>query len=119
MSVLNRHAYSVEKDKLIYDGTYPIDGDAVAVTITADQDGLIRRGTLIDFDEATEEYKIHEAGGTPSRVAAEDTEYTESDTEVIVPTYTGGTFRLSEILSDSELSETDIEILRSVGIHLK
>lgn len=119
MSILNSHAYAVKKDKLVYDATYPIDADAVQVTISADAGGVIRRGTILDFDQAKEEYTLHEQGGTPSRIVAEDTEYETGDTEVIVPTYAGGTFRASEIHSDPYLTETDIEALRGVGIHLK
>ena len=118
-SILNRPAYTVEKDRLIYDGTYPIDGDAVPVTITADTDGVIKRGTIIDFDETTRKYTIHKEGGTPNRIAAEDTEYVASDTVVIVPNYAGGTFRTSEVAADPELTGVDIEALRGVGISTK
>lgn len=119
MSILNRPVYTVETDKLIYDGTYPIDGDAVPVTLTTDSDGVIKRGSVIDFTEASGEYTVHTEGGIPNRIAAEDTEYMASDEEVIVPTYAGGTFRASEIIADPELEKADMEALRSVGIHLK
>lgn len=119
MSILNSPAYTVEKDKLIYDGTYPIDGDAVPVTIAAGADGRIYRGTLIDFDRESGEYTIHKEGGTPNRIVAEDTEYAAEDTAVVVSTYAGGTFRTSEIIAEPELQEADIETLRSLGIHLK
>ncbi len=119
MSILNSPAYVVGKDKLIYDGTYPIDGDSVPVTIAADTDGVIRRGTIIDFNGEKGEYTIHKEGGSPNRIVAEDTEYMAEDTEVVVPTYAGGTFRSSEITAEPELGEADIETLRSLGIHLK
>lgn len=119
MSVLNSPAYTVEKDRLIYDGTYPIDGDSVAVTITEDEGGVIKRGSVIDFDQGREEYSLHKKGGTPNRIVAEDTEYTAEDTTVVIPTYAGGTFRTSEVIADPELGYADVEALRSVGIHLK
>ncbi len=119
MSVLNSPAYAVEKDKLIYDGTYPVDGGAVPVTITADTDGVIKRGSVIDFDEDSEEYSPHKEGGTPSCIVAEDTEYTAEDTAVVVPIYISGTFRTSAIIAEPELGEAGREALRRVGIHLK
>lgn len=119
MSVLNGPAYGVEKDKLIYDNTYPIDGDVVPVNITADTSGVIERGTVIDFDESNGEYTLHKASGKPSRIVAENTEYEAEDATAVVPTYAGGTFRASEIIADPDLDEADVEELRKVGIHLK
>lgn len=119
MRALNNQAYVIEKDKLIYDGTYPIDGDAVPVVITADTDGVIRRGTIIDFNRESGEYTIHKEGGIPNRIVAEDAEYAAEDTAVVVSTYAGGTFRTSEIIAEPDLGEADIETLRGLGIHLK
>ncbi len=119
MSILNSPAYTVGKDKLIYDGTYPIDGNAIVLTITADADGVIKRGNVIDFDKDSEEYSPHKEGGVPNCIAAENTEYTAEDTVVVVPIYISGTFRTSAIIADPELKEADREALRSVGIHLK
>ena len=119
MSILNSPAYTVGKDKLIYDGTYPIDGNAIVLTITADADGVIKRGNVIDFDKDSEEYSLHKEGGVPSCIVADDTEYSAEDTAVVVPSYISGTFRASEVIADPELNEADVETLRSVGIHLK
>lgn len=119
MSVLNEPAYVVERDRLIYDGTHPIDGGTVQVPLTTEEDGIIRRGSVIDFEAETGEYTLHKSGGTPNRIVAEDVEYLAADGAVVVSTYTAGTFRANEIIAIPELENADIESLRSAGIHLK
>ena len=51
MSMLNKMAYVVEKDKLIYDFSHPLDGMNFTVKIEADTNGVIQRGELLDITE--------------------------------------------------------------------
>lgn len=115
--LLNRPAYTVEKDKLIYDATHPVDANAVQVSITSDTNGKIERGQIIDCTNGV--YSIHAADGEPSVIAAKDVEYTSTDTEITVPVYISGAFRASEVKADPELKEADAEKLREKGIYLK
>lgn len=117
MALLNKMAYTVEKDRLVYDGKHPIDATAVQVTVESDTGGAVKRGQLLDFEN--EVYSIHTEGGTPSAIVAEDAEYVSDDTEITVAVYTSGTFRASEIISGSEITVSDAENLRSRGIYLK
>ena len=117
MASLNNLAYVMQKDKLIYDAKHPVDAKAVPVTITADNNGILRRGQLIDCENGV--YGIHAAGGTPCVIVAEDTEYLSTDTEVVTTVYTSGTFRTSEIVSGMEITVEEIEALRGKGIYLK
>lgn len=117
MSLLNKQAYAVEKDKLVYDAKHPIDAAAVRVTVSGDAGGVIRRGQILDCKKGV--YSIHTADGTASAIAAEDTEYTPDDTEITVVVYTSGSFRASEAISDPALTNGDIVALRGCGIYLK
>lgn len=118
MALLNDMAYTVEKDRLVYDAKHPIDATAVQVSVESDADGgVLKRGQLLDFEN--EVYSIHADGGTPSAIVAEGAEYTSDDTEVTAAVYISGTFRASEIISESEITAADIENLRSRGIYLK
>ncbi|MCI8315196.1 MAG: hypothetical protein HFH74_09235 [Lachnospiraceae bacterium] len=117
MALLNKMAYTVEKDKLVYDAKHPIDATAVQVTVGVDADGILRRGQLLDCENGV--YSIHSEGGMPSAIIAEDTEYASEDMEIIVPVYISGTFRASEVITEPEITVTDIENLRSKGIYLK
>lgn len=117
MALLNRQAYAVEKDRLVYDAKHPTDASAVRVKIRADADGVIRRGQILDC--AAGEYSIHAADGAASAIVAEDTGYTADDTEITVVVYISGSFRASEVVSDLELADSDIESLRGNGIYLK
>lgn len=117
MSLLNRPAYAVEKDKLIYDAKHPIDAGTVQLTIIADTNGVIRRGQLLDCADGV--YSIHAAGGEASVIVAEDTSYASDDTEITVVVYSSGTFRASEIIADPEIEAADVETLRGKGIYLK
>lgn len=117
MSLLNKPAYAVGKDKLIYDATHPIDANAVLISVDGETDGVIERGQLIDCNNGT--YSVHAEGGEVSAIVAESTPYTEDDTEVTVPVYISGTFRGSELKADPELTDADTEMLRGKGIYLK
>lgn len=117
MSVLNKQAYAMEKDKLVYDASHPIDAAAVKVTITGDEGGEIKRGQLLDY--ANGEYRFHTAGGEASVVVAEDTSYEPGDTEITVVAYISGPFRRSEVIADPDITDADIETLRGKGIYLK
>lgn len=117
MTLLNKMAYTVEKDRLVCDGKHPIDATAVQVTVESDTDGVLKRGQLLDFEN--EVYSIHAEGGTPSVIVAEDAEYASDDAEVTAAVYVSGTFRAGEIISEPEITVADIENLRSRGIYLK
>lgn len=115
MKMLNKQAYTMERDRLIYDGSHEIDGSAVV--ITTESSGEIRRGALLDYSDGT--YVLHAANGTPSAIAAETVEYTETDIQVTVPVYISGTFRKAAVISPAALTAADVETLRSKGIYLK
>lgn len=117
MSLLNKQAYTVEKDKLIYDGKHPIDVMSIPVAITPSAAGEIKRGQVIDCTAGV--YGIHAEAGEPSAIAAETTSYAADDTEVMVTVFVSGTFRTSEIIANPDLTEADTEALRSRGIYLK
>lgn len=114
---LNKAAYEVEKDNLVYDGSHPFDGATVKVTVPTESVGIIRRGQVLDFADGT--YSLHAESGTTSAIVSVSTPYAEDDTEVIVPVYFSGTFRKSACITDVELTVTDVEALRSKGIYLK
>lgn len=113
---LNKEAYEVKRDNLIYDSSHKVDAKNVTVTVPKDA-GVFRRGEILDFKEGN--YVAHTADGTASVIVAECTSYSEADTEVAVPVYISGAFTLSACVTSVELTETDIEALRSKGIYLK
>lgn len=117
MSLLNRPAYSMEYDRLIYDNSHPIDGSAVAVAITSDTEGVIKRGQILDFTNGS--YVIHMRDGEPSAIASEDVSYAADDTSVTVPVYISGAFARDAVIADPVLTAADVENLRSKGIFLK
>lgn len=117
MSLFNNLAYTIEKDRLVYDSKHPIDAIAVPVVTESGIDGAFKRGQLLDFDNDV--YSIHAESGTPSAIVARDAIYTSDDTEVVVAVYTSGTFRASEVISEPAITIADIEGLRSKGIYLK
>lgn len=117
MALLNKPAYEVEKDKLIYDVKHPFDVIMAQVTITADKAGVIKRGQVIDC--ASGVYRLHEESGEVSAIVQEDVSYASDDTELSVPVYITGTFRASEVIAEPELTAADLEIFRSKGIILK
>lgn len=117
MGLLNKPAYAVEKDRLIYDATHPIDASAVRVGIKAESGGVIKRGQVIDINGDI--YNIHAENGNVSVIAAENVSYASDETEVTVPVYTSGTFRKSKVIAEPELTAADVETLREKGIYLK
>lgn len=117
MSLMNKDAYSVQPDRLIYDGRHPVDAKNVVVSITAEDGGVIKRGQIID--EADGVYKLHAEAGVPSCIAAEDVEYVADDTDVIVPCYITGTYHADAVIASPELTESNVEALRANGIFLK
>lgn len=117
MSLLNRLAYVMEKEKLIYDKTYPIDADVVEVSITPGSDGVIEFGQIIDCNDGN--YSVHASDGIPSVIAAEDVSFTKTDSAVTVPVYISGAFRASEVIANPALTAADMEVLREKGIYLK
>lgn len=117
MPLLNKNAYVMEKDKLVYDAKHPVDGAAVRVKITATDSGVIKRGQVLDC--AAGEYSVHAEGGSVSAIVAEDTSYAPADTEITVTVYISGTFRASEVIAEPKLTDEDIEAFRGKGIYLK
>lgn len=117
MGLMNKDAYSVQPDRLVYDGRQPVDARNVVVSITSEEDGVIKRGQVID--EAEGVYKLHAEAGVPSCIAAEDVEYASDDTDVIVPCYISGTYHADAVIASPELTESNMETLRAKGIILK
>ena len=117
MSLLNKQAYAMGKDKLVYDASHPIDAAAVQVTVPDDEGGVIKRGQLLDYKSG--EYCLHSAGGEASVIVAEDTGYESDDSKITVAVYISGTFRTSEVIADPAVTDADIETLRGKGIYLK
>lgn len=113
---LNKEAYEVKRDNLVYDSSHQIDAKNVTVTVPEGA-GVFRRGEILDFKDG--KYAAHSEGGTASVIVAECASYSENDTEVAVPVYISGAFRQSACITSVELTETDIEALRSKGIYLK
>lgn len=114
--MLNREVYTMEKDKLVYDLSHPRDAKNVSVTVP-EGEGIIKRGQVIDYKDG--QYAVHASGGVAAAIIAEDTIYTDGDTEITAAVYISGTFRSSACISDTELAAADIENLRSKGIYLK
>ena len=117
MGLMNRDAYSVQPDSLIYDGKNPIDAKNIVVSITAESDGVIERGQIIDETAST--YLLHKAAGTPSCIAACDVEYAADDSEVVVPCYISGNYHANAVIASPELTDADVETLRTKQIILK
>ena len=117
MALLNKEAYEMKKDSLLYDGRHPFDVSNVQVKLTPTEAGVIRRGQVIDC--ANGDYSIHAEGGEASAIVAESTSYAMDDTDVSVTVYTSGTFRASEVLAAPDLTDADVEALRGKGIYLK
>lgn len=117
---LNKEVYTVDANGLVYDGTHPVDGGVVKVTMeAAEAAGVIKKGQVLDFDSEQKQYKAHALEGTVSVIAAADAAYEQSATEVMVPVYISGTFRKSKIVCEPALDEADLEILAYKGIYLK
>lgn len=114
--MLNREAYTMEKDKLVYDLSHPRDAKNVSIT-APEGEGIIKRGQVIDYKDG--QYAIHASGGVAAAIVAEDTPYADGDTEITAAVYISGTFRKPACISAVELEISDIENLRSKGIYLK
>lgn len=117
MGNLNKKAYESSFDNLISDIKHQVDVRAIPVTLTPGSAGVIKRGQVIDLDEGA--CKLHTSGGTANCIVAEDTEYGESDSTVTCAVYITGDFNKSAIISDVEITDSDIERLRGLGIFIK
>lgn len=119
MSLLNKEAYELKGDGLIYDYYGLIDGKTLTVSLDGTTAGVLKRGQLIDFDASTGTYKKHVSGGVANCIVEHDIEFATGEKEIVVSVYTGGNFRTSKVISDSEITVTDKENLRSKNIILK
>lgn len=117
--ILNEEAYKVEKDGLVYDLYAPIDVKNVTVTIEAGTMEALKRGQLIDFDETEGKYKPHAAEGAANCIVARDVKLTTRDTDAVASVYISGNFRASSVVTEEELTEKDVENLRSKNIILR
>lgn len=117
--VLNEKVGNVMYDKLIYDGTHPIDAKSVTVTLTGGTAGVFKRGQVLDLDATKNENKVHAASGSVNCIVAQDTDYTAEEKSVVVPVYLSGSFRQDAVVTDVELTAADVEKFRSLGIYLK
>lgn len=119
METLNKEAYTVEPDHLIYDRYRLIDSWTIPVTVSGVKAGVLKRGQVVDFNAETGIYEPHKSGGAAKCIVARNTAYTEGETEVAALVYISGDFRTSACVSDVELTAGDIEHLRDGGIVLK
>lgn len=117
MTRLNKDAYDVGYNSLIYDYLRPIDAKNIVVTLSGEKAGVLKRGQIIDF--ADETYTPHADGGAANCLVSDDVSYKEGDTEVVVSVYINGDYRASKVITDVELTETDMDNLRIHGIILK
>ena len=117
MNRINNEVYNVEPDGLIYDFCRPVDAKNINVTLTAKASGVLKRGQLIDFADGS--YTPHQAGGAANCIVSDDVAYSASDSSIVVSVYICGNFRTDRIISDEDLTETDIDNLRIHGILLK
>lgn len=117
MAELNKQAYAMEKDGLIYDAKHPIDAIVVQVPIAAEEPGEISRGQLLDCTDGV--YSIHTTDGAASAIAAENVSYAADDTDIAVAAYVSGSFRASQVIAEPEITDADLKMLRSKGIYLK
>ncbi len=117
MKQMNKEVYNVEPDGLIYDFCRPVDAININVTLEAGKGGILKRGQLIDFADGS--YTPHQADGAANCIVSDDTVYTATDNSVVVSVYICGNFRTDRVISDVDLTETDIDNLRIHGILLK
>lgn len=116
--LLNKEAYTMAKDKLVYDSKHPIDGKNVTVKITVSEAGTIKRGQIIDLaSDGT--YALHANNGDPCAIVAADADYKADDTTVVCEVYTSGAFRKSEIIATPDINTAGCDKLRARGIFLK
>ena len=120
--ILNKNVYNVEFDDLIYDGSHPVDGKNVTLSIAAaDANGKVEKGRVVDYDDTNNKYVLHAANGEVFGIVAEDTKYdtVNATTAVVVPVYLSGAIKKAGLVKDVELTETDVEKFREKGIFLK
>ncbi len=115
--LLNEAGYSVNHDSLVYDGSKPIDGTVLEITVPKGKVTEVKKGQIIDV--AAGVYSVHAASGTPAAVAAETVEVDKDAEKVQIEAYTSGNLKRSGIISDPELTADDIEKLREKNIILK
>jgi len=119
--LLNKPAYSMEKDNLIYDMSHPIDAKAVTLKVNASgttaKDGEVKRGQVLDVDDGI--YTVHATGGDASCIVAKDASYAADDTGITVSVYISGAFTGDALVASPALGAEDIENLRSKGIFVK
>lgn len=116
--LLNKEAYAMRDDTLVYDGIHAVDGTNITVELDGKSAGTIARGQIVDVkDDGT--YVIHTERGIPAVIVAESVTYEAGDASVVVQAYTSGTFRAKLILANPELTAADIETLREKSIYLK
>lgn len=119
METLNKEAYTVEPDHLIYDHYRLIDSWTIPVMVSGGKAGVLKRGQVIDFNTETEAYEPHKSEGMAKYIVARNTAYIEAETQVPTLVYISGNFRTSACVTDVELTAGDIEHLRDGGIVLK
>lgn len=118
MGDLISEAYKVERDELIYDSSRSADVVNKVVSLPEGK-GTLFRGQILDFDEKTGKYAVHQKEGTVSAIVAVTTEYDAEESEAVVECYVNGTFRTTACISEEELTENDWNNLRNGGIVLK
>ncbi len=118
MSRLNGEVYEVTNDNLIYDAKHPVDAENIVFSNSDSETGKLERGMLLDESSGT--YTKHVANGNASVVVAEDTEFAADEASVVVPCYTSGTFRTSQIKATAAaLTDATKITLQNKGIYLK
>lgn len=122
MKQLNKEAYEVTKDNLVYDGRHPLDAANVAVTSLPAEGGELKRGLVLDYYGGN--YVPHGTGDSTycaAAIVAESIAFGAGETEVTAAVYTSGSFRRSACIAggDVEVTDMDAEELRSKGIYLK
>lgn len=117
MEQLNKEAYTVGRDRLIYDASHPIDGTIIKVTLPGTEETKIERGQIIDHKDGV--FSMHADSGVASVIAAETVIAEKGVTEIELEAYTSGTFRADATVSAVELTDADIQGLREKGIYLK
>lgn len=112
-----KKAYEVGSDNLVLGG-HDIDVKNTPVDVSKKTEaGVIKRGQVIDYSNASG-YTEHSENGKVNRIAECDVSYGAGDNTVIVPCYITGSYRKNELVTGVELTETDEEEFRSLGIIL-
>ncbi|BCJ98104.1 head decoration protein [Anaerocolumna chitinilytica] len=124
MELLNQDSYEVKPDKLIYDSKHPI--DVKTIKLKANQ-GIVKRGTVISLVSPTNDYIVFgttlTSGQDSSKangIISDDVDTTSTTGDVTAVVYISGHFNRNELIvaAGHELSLTDEETLRAVGIFL-